>query len=567
MRRAAIDRQILWDRLIAVAEEQAHTMIRAAFSPPVREGGDLSAGLFDLHGRMLAQAVTGTPGHINTMASAVAHFLDVFPTTGMRPGDAYVTNDPWLASGHLHDVTVVTPAFLAGRIVGLFAATVHLVDVGGRGMGTDGREIFEEGISIPHIPLARAGALNEDLLSIVRANSREPLQVEGDLLAILAAGEEGARRLAHVLQEFGEDDVEPIGNYILDTSQRATEQAIGRLKPGTYRNRMTIDGYDRPVDLVVAMTVGDGRIALDFEGTSPRSEYGINVVLAYTAAYSCYGLKCVVAPEVPNNWGSLAPFSVAAPEGSILNPQRPAPVSARHIIGHALPDAVMGCLDQALPGEAVAESGMMWNPYLRGTEGFAGEPRLWELFCFMSGGMGARAGKDGLSATAFPAGIKNIPVEAIEAVAPMVFWRKELRPDSGGAGRQRGGLGQVVEIAGLDGAALRFQAMFDRVVHPARGRAGGRSGAAGKVSLASGLILRSKGQQDIPQGDRLVLELPGGGGYGDPAERDPEAVERDLAEEFVSPEAAAGDYGEAAVIVDASAELRQSSMIEPPAAR
>lgn len=540
-----ITRQILWNRLIAVAEEQATTMVRAAFSPPVREGGDLSAGVFDLQGRMLAQAVTGTPGHVNTMMLAVPHFLAAFPVETMRPGDAFITNDPWIASGHLHDVTVLTPAFYRKRLVGLFAATVHIVDVGGRGMGTDAREVYEEGVFIPPMTLAAAGRLNEDLLTLLRANSREPLQLEGDLLAILAAGEEGARRLAETLDEFGEPDLALIGDHIVESSRAATEEAIGRLKPGLYHYLGRTDGYEAPVDLHATMTIAGRRIHIDFAGSSPQSRYGINVVLNYTRAYTAYGIKCLVAPDVPNNTGSLAPFEVTAPEGCILNPRRPAAVAARHIIGHALPDVAIGCLVQAMPGRGTAESGMMWNPYIRGARGFDGTARPWEMFYFQSGGMGARADKDGLDATAFPAGIKNIPVEASEAAAPVVFWQKELRPDSGGPGRFRGGLGQVVEIGGLDGQALRIQAMFDRVESPARGRGGGGEGAPGSLRLTSGTPLRAKGQQDVPEGDRLILELPGGGGWGDPRSRDPAALAEDLREGLVTAKAAERDYSTA----------------------
>lgn len=540
--RSAIDHQIMWNRLIAVCEEQAQVMIRAAFSPPVRESGDISAGLFDLKGRMLAQAVTGTPGHINSMAAAVVHFFDEFPVDSMKQGDAYVTNDPWLASGHLNDVTIVTPAFHNGKIVGLFAATVHLVDLGGRGMGPDGKDIFEEGVMIPHMHLAREGVLNRDLIRLLCANSREPLQTEGDLLAILSAGEEGAARLTEMLEEFGEDNVDVLGKYILKTSLKATEEAIRRLPEGVYRNTMSIDGYEKPVDLVVAMEVKDGRIALDFEGTTEKSDFGINCPLIYTGAYSFYGIKCVIAPEVPCNYATLSLFSVKAPVNCILNPIRPAPVSARHIIGHSLPDAVMGCLEQALPGETLAESGMMWNPYLRGTIGFDKEDRYWEFFSLMAGGMGARSNKDGLNATAFPAALKGIPVEAIENTAPLVVWRKEFREDSGGAGRHRGGAGQTVEIGALHDTDLSFKAMFDRIDNPAGGRDGGSKGAPGSVHLASGAKLKGKGQQAIPRGDRLVIELPGGGGYGDPAERDVKEIARDVQRGIVSAEAASRDY-------------------------
>jgi N-methylhydantoinase B len=540
--RSVVEYQILWNRLIAVCEEQAQVMIRAAFSPPVRESGDISAGLFDLQGQMLAQAVTGTPGHINSMAAAVVHFFDEFPIASMKPDDAYITNDPWLASGHLNDVTIVTPAFHHGRIVGLFAATVHLVDLGGRGMGPDGRDIFEEGVAIPHMYLAREGKVNRDLVRLLCANSREPMQTEGDLLAILAAGEEGAKRLGKMLDEFGLKDVEEIGAYILDTSFTATEAAIRAIPEGVYRNRITIDGYEKAVKIAVEMTVANGRIALDFDGTSPCSSFGINVPLIYTGAYSFYGIKCVIAPEVPSNHATLSLFSVTAPEGTIVNPVRPAPVSARHIIGHCLPDAVMGCLEQALPGKTLAESGMMWNPYLRGATGFGKELRTWEFFSLIAGGMGARSTKDGLDATAFPAALKGIPVEAIENTAPIVFWRKEFRQDSGGAGKFRGGAGQVVEIGALHETELSFKAMFDRIDNAAQGRAGGHAGAPGTVRLASGAHLKGKGQQAIPAGDRLVIELPGGGGYGSPADRSRAAIAHDVARGLVSEAAARRDY-------------------------
>ena len=540
--RSVVEHQILWNRLVAVCEEQAQVMIRAAFSPPVRESGDISAGLFDLEGRMLAQAVTGTPGHINSMAAAVLHFFDEFPVATMKHGDAYITNDPWLASGHLNDVTVVTPAFHHGRIVGLFAATVHLVDLGGRGMGPDGRDIFEEGVAIPHMHLAREGEVNRDLVRLLCANSREPMQTEGDLLAILAAGEEGARRLCEMLDEFGLEDLDEIGAYILDTSLAAMEAAIRAVPEGVYRNRITTDGYEKPVDIAVEMTIKDGCIALDFAGTSPCSSFGINVPLIYTGAYSFYGIKCVIAPEVPSNHATLSLFSVTAPEGTIVNPVRPAPVSARHIIGHCLPDAVMGCLEQALPGKTLAESGMMWNPYLRGTSGFDMDRRTWEFFSLIAGGMGARSTKDGLDATAFPAALKGIPVEAIENTAPIVFWRKEFRQDSGGAGEFRGGAGQVVEIGALHETELSFKAMFDRIDNAAEGRAGGQAGAPGTVRLVSGAQLKGKGQQVIPAGDRLVIELPGGGGYGLPADRSPQAIAHDVRRGLISEAAARRDY-------------------------
>src|SRR5712672_880077 len=243
---AQIHTQIMWSRLIAVVEEQAQTMLRTAFSTSVREAGDLSAGVFDRHGRMLAQAVTGTPGHVNSMANAVKHFLGVYPLATMKPGDHYITNDPWLTSGHLHDITVVTPAFYRGEAVALFANTIHVVDIGGLGMGPDGRQVFEEGLAIPIMPLAREGRMNEDLLNVVRANVREPLQVEGDIYATAACNDAGSARLIEMMDEFGIANLDRLGEHIIETSRAATLEAIGKLTPGKYKNSVTMDGYDRP---------------------------------------------------------------------------------------------------------------------------------------------------------------------------------------------------------------------------------------------------------------------------------------------------------------------------------
>src|ERR1041385_7823910 len=344
-----IHNQIMWSRLIAVVEEQAQTMLRTAFSTSVREAGDLSAGVFDRHGRMLAQAVTGTPGHVNSMANAVNHFLAVYPLAKMRPGDHYITNDPWLTSGHLHDITVVTPSFYKGAPVGLFANTIHVVDIGGLGMGPDGRQVFEEGLAIPIMPLAREGRMNEDLLRMVRANVREPLQVEGDIYACAACNDEGSRRLIEMMDEFEIANLDRLGDTIVEASRDTTLERIRALPKGTYRNSLTMDGYDKPLMLNAALTIADNGIHVDFDGTSPASSHGINVVLNYTLAYTAFGVKCLVAPEVPNNAGSLSTVTVSAPEGCLLNVPRPFPVAARHTVGHMLPDLVFGCLEQVMP--------------------------------------------------------------------------------------------------------------------------------------------------------------------------------------------------------------------------
>ena len=364
---AQIQTQIMWNRLISVVEEQAQTLLRTAFSTTVREAGDLSAGVFDTRGRMLAQAVTGTPGHVNSMANGVKHFLARYPNEAMRDGDVYITNDPWLTCGHLHDLTVVTPVFRAGRIIGSFACTAHVVDIGGRGFGPDARSVFEEGLYIPIMPLVREGRINEDLLEMVRWNVREPLQLEGDVHSLIACNRAGADRLLAMMDEFGLADLDSLGAEIVERSRAATLAAIAELPRGTWRNTLTMDGYDEPITLAAAMTVSGEGIHVDFSGTSPASNHGINVVLNYTTAYTSFGLKCIVAKDVPNNAGSLAPLTVSAPEGSILNAPRPWPVAARHVVGHMLPDLVFGCLHQAIPERVPAEgAASLWIVQLRG---------------------------------------------------------------------------------------------------------------------------------------------------------------------------------------------------------
>ncbi len=563
-----IHRQVMWNRLIAVVEEQAQTMIRTAFSTTVREAGDLSAGIFDLHGRMLAQAVTGTPGHVNSMMESVGHFLKKFPAATMQPGDHYITNDPWLGTGHLHDLTVVTPAFHRGRMVGLFANTAHVIDVGGLGLGPEGRSVFEEGMYIPIVKCFDRGQASATFFDIIRAGTRLPIELEGDIYSLCACNDDGVRRLVQMLDEFSLDGLDGLAEFIFASSLRATVAEIGKLPRGTWRAELRSDGYERPVTLRAALTVEGSAIAVDFAGTTGLSSRGINVPAAYCRAYASFGIKVVVAPEVPNNWASLQPFRFAIPEGCILNAPRPYPVAVRHVIGQLLPDLMMGCLFQAVPERVAAEgSSALWMPPLRGGGAVSGQgggnrrvPPDFEIITFNSGGTGARPTLDGLDGTAFPSGVRTMPVEATENAAPVVFWRKELRPDSAGGGRTRGGFGQIMEIAAKDDLEFAVNAVFDRVANPPRGRDGGGDGAAGTVALKSGVTLRTKGFQLIPEGDRLLLQLPGGGGLGDPATRDPVLVARDVRDGLVSAQAARDVY-RVVVSADFTADIAASGKL------
>ncbi len=550
---------VQWNRLISVTEEQARALVRAAFSTSTREAGDLSAGIFDPHGRMLAQSVTGTPGHVNSMAYSVLHFLERFPASEMRPGDIFLTNDPWKGTGHLFDIVVVTPAFRAGELVALFACTSHVVDIGGAGFTTDSKEVYHEGLYLPILKFATDGVFDPTVVAIIEANVRDPVQVIGDIHSLAACNETGAARLISMMDEYGMADLDELAEHIITSSRQAMLDAIGELPEGTWNSTMRVDGMEQPIDIVCSLTVGDDGIEVDFDGTGPQSSWGINVPMAYTDAYTSFGVRCIIGPDIPNNTGSLDAVRVSAPEGCILNAPHPAAVNVRHVMGQLLPDAVFGCLSQVVPERVPAEGTSslwnllgtgMWEPDTGvgatnrsrttvGQSGAESDRRKLERFILMSfhsGGAGARPHADGLSATAFPSGVRNMPVEVNEIGSPLVFWRKEFRTDSGGQGKYRGGLGQVIELENRQGRDFSISATYERTVFPARGRHGGGPGALGRLSLDDGTEMRSKGRSVISGDRRLIVEFPGGGGYGDPADRSPAAVARDQELEFTSPE-------------------------------
>ncbi len=305
--------QVMWNRLISVVEEQAQALIRTSFSTSVREAGDLSAGVYNEKGEMLAQAVTGTPGHVNAMADAVAHFIRRIGRENIAEGDVYITNNPWEGTGHLHDITVVTPSFHKGRHVGFFACTAHIVDIGGRGFGADANSVYEEGLHIPIMKFVDRFTVNETLVTIIRGNVREPDQLVGDIYALATCNEIGHRRLIDMMVEFKLADLAGISDFILTNSRQATLDKIAALPRGEAEGHMRIDGYSRPIDLKVKISIEPDGVLCDWAGTSGVDKNGINVPLVYTKAYTCYALKCAIAPEIPNNAASLEPFRITAP--------------------------------------------------------------------------------------------------------------------------------------------------------------------------------------------------------------------------------------------------------------
>ncbi len=552
--------QVMWDRLISVVEEQARTLMRVAFSTVVREAGDLSAGVFNDHGQLLAQAVTGTPGHINSMARSIPEFLKVFPAETMQPGDVYMTNDPWRGTGHLFDFTVVTPTFHKGKLVAIFACTAHVADIGGNGPDPHSRDVFAEGLFLPIMPLAIKGEISRWLMKLLCANSREPEKLEGDVYALIASNEAGGRQLTSMMGEYKLETLDDLSHHILSSSDRSMREAIAQLPKGTWSHQARIDGFADPVDLCATLTIDDETIRIDFAGTSPVSKYGINCPICYTDAYTSFGVKCLVAPRLANNAAVLARIVVTAPEGTIVNAPFPSPVTARALIGQMLPDVAFGCFEKAMPGRAPAEgTGASWSLRFGAGPGVTGADAKGARFLsqnFQSGGMGAHWRHDGIAATPYPSGVKAIAIEITEAMTPLVFWRKELRQDSGGAGLYRGGLGQTIEVGSREDEPFAIFARFQRVKYPAAGRGGGAPGAAGTLHLASGAAVTPRGTQIIPKGERLVVEMPGGGGLGDPLQRDPAAVQRDVAMGYVSKQAARDLYK---VVFDAQGGVDQAA--------
>jgi N-methylhydantoinase B len=530
--------EVIWNRFMSVANEQQDTLIRTAFSTIVRESQDLACGLFDTRGRMIAQSLSGTPGHINAMATSMKHFLATFPAERLEAGDVLITNDPWQTAGQINDITITTPIFRKGKLVALFANTCHSADIGGRILSAEAREVFEEGLRIPIMKLFERGEPNQILMQIVRANVRQPDEVIGDFYAQAACNETGGRALLEMMDEFALDSIDDVAEEIIRRSEAAVRAEIRKLPSGEWTNETWSDGFEEPIVVRCSVKVAGDEIFIDFAGSSPQSTRGINVVLNYTHAYASFAIKAAICPDVPHNEGSFRPVHVSAPEGSILNALDPAPVASRQVIGHFIPSAIFAALSGALPGRLMAPGAdPIWLSVWRG------QNPPFTLTVFQVGGTGARPSKDGLNAVGFPSGVAGVPAEVIESLSPVVMKRRQLRPDSGGAGTWRGGLGQLTEFTRRGEGRWSVSSIADRTQYAAPGLLGGASGATGEVVLGDGTRLNAKALKDLRKGEVVHVNLPGGGGYGDPMKRDVEKVRWDVVENYISPEEAERRYG------------------------
>lgn len=535
----AVTLEVLWNRLISIVDETGATLQRTSFSTIVRESNDFACVILDPLGRSLAQSVWSVPSFTGTLPITLRHMLREYPADNLEPGDSLITNDPWMGTGHLPDLTIVTPIFRNGRLVAFVGSIAHSPDMGGAGLSGESREVYEEGLQIPILKLCQRGDLNPTLVRLIRANVRVPDQVLGDIHAQLAANATGGQRLLNLMEERGLDDLVALAEELHSRSEAAMRAAIAEIPDGEYRHVVMTDGFDEPIEIHCTVRVQGSDIRVDYAGTSAQIERGINCVMNYTYAYSLFAIKCLTDPLIPNNEGGFRPVTVIAPEGSILNPRYPAAVGSRAQMGHFLPAAIFGALAPVIPRRVAADSGSpLWGPVFSGAHG----DRKFSDIYFFNGGQGARPTSDGIHCLSFPSNISNTPLEVFENNVPVRFEEKALLTDSAGAGRFRGGCGQQVVLTFLADTSTAVAMRMDRIKFPPRGYHGGQPGATGLILLNETTPLHPKRKYFMKEGDRIRFHTPGGGGLFPPETRDPERVLEDVRNGIVSLDAAEHTY-------------------------
>ena len=507
----AIDLEICWSRLIAIADEAGAALKRTSFSTVVRESNDFACVILDVTCRLIAQSSLSVAGFIGTAPLSMKRMLEFIPRESLEPGDILFTNDPWIGTGHLPDSTVAMPVFRDGEIVAFVLAIAHLSDIGGRPWSADANEIYEEGIRFPVVKLLAAGELNQLAMSLLMANVRVPAQVRGDIEAQIVAVELAGRRLVELLDEYGFSNLHRMAEGIFRASNEAALKEIRAIPPGVYTGTVESDGWDEQLRIAAAITISPERITIDYQGSSSQSRFGINESYNHTYAYTIYPFKCMLSPSVPNNDGFTRLFNVIAPEGSIVNCRDPAPVNARHLVGQLLQAAIFRAMAGVLPDRVQADSGTPhWNVLLRGVD----ESRSFATIMFFNGGVGAMRDQDGASTLSFPGNVSNTPIEVAENVAPIIFRSKRLLVDSGGAGTRSGGLGQVTSFESRWPGIMRASLLTERTRVPAGGLMGGAPGKLGQVRKNGTALEQAKGIIELREGDLLEFRTPGGGGYG-----------------------------------------------------
>ncbi len=533
-----IDLEVLWNRLITVVDEAAYAVIRTSMSKVVVEGRDFGALLLDTQGRLVAADVS-IASKTGTISIAVKEMLKHFPASSLKPGDALVTNNPWWIMGHLNDIAIVAPLFHRGRLVGFAECMAHMADIGGCLSGPP-REVYEEGLIIPPVKAMDRGKENPVFFAMLGANVRVPNQVLGDVRALVVGCRVMEAKLSEFLSEQRMDDLNTLADAILHKSRQAMRQGVRDTIPdGIYHGSASVDGFAQPMHIHTQVEVRDGNVKVGFAGSSVQSDQGINCTLVYTAVWSTYTIKCLAGPHVPNNEGTFSPIQVSAPQGSFLNPRFPAPVRMKPSSGHYIPDAIIDALKGVVKDQILAESG---NKFL---VDFAGRDEAGQPFSdvmFIMGGMGARGSKDGLHCMSFPANSSNLPVEILESTIPVRVLYKRIRPDSGGAGRYRGGCGQEFAFESVSPTPLTVRAVHGKLATPPNGLRGALPGAAGALTMNDKPI-PDKTPRVLHNGDVMRLVIPGSGGMYPAAERDRIALTRDIENGIVSVASAVKDYG------------------------
>ena len=545
----AVSLEIIWSRLLNVTEEMWTTILRTAVSTIIASANDFGCEIMDAEGRSIAHAYRSMPVFNMTMPNVTKEILKKYPADSIRPGDVYLTNDPWLCAGHLPDIAVVTPIFHQGRFVGFAGNIANTSDIGGSLDAKRVRDSYEEGIFFPICKLYDAGEPNELVFDMFRWNVRAPDMVLTDIEAQVAANEVGGRRVTVLLDEYELEDLSVLSQAIRGRSESAMRRAIGQVPDGEYTNQVHTDGMGTPLTIAVKISVKGDEIEVDYTGSSPQVDWGgINCTMIYSTGHTLYPLACLLTPDVPVNEGCFQPIKATAPEGSIINCTFPISVGSRVNTGWYIHGAIFGALAKALPGDIQSGNGLMSSLH---TYGFDAGGKVFNAHLFCGGGRGATSMGDGMGLNMFPSSASNVPVEVFELNSPALILAKEFVTDSAGDGKHRGSPGQRVVVSKSPGHPGPLNIYFHphRLLFPAQGIFGGESGKRTRVVL-NGTAL-SDDPTTMTQGyvslekdaDRLVVEFPSGGGIYDPRERSAVLVEQDVRDGIISPEAARAVYG------------------------
>lgn len=521
----SITLSILWSRLISIVDEAGTTLQRTSFSTVTRESNDFAVVLMDSKGRSLAQSSISVPSFLGVLPMLTQALLkDFFPHDTWEEGDVVMTNDPWLCAGHKPDIGIVSPIFHENKLIGFIGTIAHSPDMGGSLWGAGARDLYEEGLMVPPTKLISAEKPNETLFNIIESNVRASDQTLGDIRAQIAANDQGIKSLKSLMEENKMEEIDSLGEQIIQASEKAMREAILKAPNGSYSYEYEVDGdgLDEMVKYVAKVSIQDDEITIDYEGTSGPHSLGINAVMNYTYAYSAYPIKCVFSPEVPNNEGAFRPIKVTAPKGSLLNAQKPVPLGARNITGNTLHSVVFGALAQAVPDKVQADCGSAcWCIVLNGIKK---NGREFVEYFFLNGGYGARPDQDGVSVLSFPTNVANVPIEVLENDSPVMVTRKSLANGSGGEGKYRGGLGQVFSFKHVGDEPINISIVTEKIKTSAHGICGGENGQKGKIEIIPERPIAPKGLTKFYPGEEFIFTLPGGGGYGNKSERAKEII-------------------------------------------